>query len=385
MRDMFGRFIIAFSLFQLCFYSANAQVDLTGYINNYSLLGETRPNPFDETLWQNMTSQRFNFNWRINNNFNIYISSRTNFSIGNSTILKMIKATSTDDYNLMKLSYSLVDKDDKWLGVALDRLALRWAADDFEITLGRQRINWGNTILWNPNDIFDSSPVINFTYPEKMGCDAVRATFYHSEVATSEIALSADRDGSPTAALFHRNNFRKLDYQFLGGVYKGHYLFAGGGFTTELKHVNIRFEGSYFRDFRKVGDKRDIVQIAMGIDKIFSNNLILQTEVLYTNKPYDISDVLFSYVPKRQSVRELTTSSWSFAGQLYYPFSNLFSINSLVAYFHDQKAFLVGAEMSYQIFKNFELSLMVGAFDYTLGQSYSMDGLAGTLHLKYYF
>ena len=36
-----------------------------------------------------------------------------------------------------------------------------------------------------------------------MGCDTVRARFYHSEVATSEIALSADRDGSPTAALLH--------------------------------------------------------------------------------------------------------------------------------------------------------------------------------------
>ena len=164
---MFGRFIIAFFLFQLCFFCANAQVNLTGYINNYSLLGETRPDPFDETLWQNMTSQRFNFNWSINNNFDIYISSRTNFSIGNSNILKMIKETSTDDNNLMKLSYSFIDKDDKWLGVALDRLALRWATDEFEITLGRQRINWGNTILWNPNDIFDSSPVISFTYPEK--------------------------------------------------------------------------------------------------------------------------------------------------------------------------------------------------------------------------
>lgn len=382
---MFGRFIIAFSLFQLCFCCAYAQVNLTGYINNYSLLGETRPDPFDETLWQNMTSQRFNFNWSINNNFDIFISSRTNFSIGNSTILKIIKETSTDDDNLMKLSYSLIDKDDKWLGIALDRLALRWATDDFEITLGRQRINWGNTILWNPNDIFDSSPVINFTYPEKMGCDAVRARFYHSEVATSEIALSADRDGSPTAALLHRNNFRKFDYQLLGGVYKGHYLFAGGGFTTELKNINIRFEGSYFHDYRKLSDKPDVVQLSLGIDKLFSNNLILQTEVLYTNKPYDISDIVFSYLPVRRSVRELTTSRWSFAGQIYYPFSKLCSINSLIAYFHDQEAIYVGAEMTYHVFKNFDLSLMINLFDYTLGQSYSMDGIVGALHLKYYF
>ena len=34
-----------------------------------------------------------------------------------------------------------VDKDDKWLGIAWTG-ALRWATDDFEITLGQQRINW---------------------------------------------------------------------------------------------------------------------------------------------------------------------------------------------------------------------------------------------------
>ncbi len=382
---MFGRLIIAFSLFQLCFCCANAQVNLTGYINNYSLLGETRPDPFDETLWQNMTCQRLNFYWNINNNFDLHISSRTNFSIGNTTILQAIKRVSTDDYNLMKLSYSLVNKEDKWLSFALDRLALRWTTDQFEITLGRQRINWGNTILWNPNDIFDSSPVMNFTYPERMGCDALRAAFFHNEVATSEIAVSADREGAPTAAIFHRNLYRKFDYQFLGGVYRGHYLFAGGGFTTELNKFNIRFEGSYFHDFHKVSEKQNVVQVSMGMDKVFSNNLILQTEVLYTNKPYDISDLTVYYVHKNHTLRELTTSRWSFAGQIYYPFSNLLSLSSLIAYFLDQKAIYATVELKYQLLKNFETSVMVHAFDYTLGESYSMDGIAGTLNLKYYF
>ena len=150
-------------------------------------------------------------------------------------------------------------------------------------------------------------------------------------------------------------------------------------------NMNIRFEGPYFHDYRKLSDKPDVVQLSLGIDKIFSNNLILQTEVLYTNKPYDISDIVFSYLPVRRSVRELTTSRWSFAGQLYYPFYKLCSINSLIAYFHDQEAIYVGAEMSYHVFKNFDLSLMINLFDYTLGQSYSMDGIVGTLHLKYYF
>lgn len=382
---MLVRFIIGFSLVCLSCCSAYAQISLSGYIHNHSLVGKTRPDPFDETLWQNMTSQKLNFNWSINNSFDLYISSRANFSIGNSDILKLIKGTSTDENNLMKLSYSLVDKEDKWLSFALDRLALRWATDQVEITLGRQRINWGNTILWNPNDVFDSYPFFNFMYTERMGCDAVRVAFYHDEVATSEIAVSADREGSPTAAILHRNLYRKFDYQLLGGVYRGHYLFAGGGFTTELNKFNIRFEGSYFHDFHKVSEKQNVVQVSMGMDKVFSNNFILQTEVLYTNKPYDISDLTVYHVHNKPTLRELTTSRWSFAGQIYYPFSNLLSLSSLIAYFIDQKAIYATVELKYQLFKNFETSVMVHAFDYTLGESYSMDGIAGTLHLKYFF
>ena len=381
---MFRRLVIAFSCLQLCCICVNAQVALSGYVNNSSLVGGTRPDPFDETLWQNLTSQRLNFKWRINN-FDLQISSQTTFSFGNKDILNLIKSTSTEDHNLLKLSYRLVDDEKKWLNFALDRVALRWSTEHFEISVGRQRINWGNTILWHPNDIFNSSPYINLIYPEKMGCDAVRASFFHNEVATSEIAVSADRRGSPTVAILHRNLFRKLDYQLLGGVYKGHFLFAGGGFTTELNSFNIRFEGSYFHDYRTVEEQRDIVQIAMGVDRVFKNNLIIQTELLYTNKPYDITDLILSYQPNEDSVRELTISRWSFAGQLYYPVSNLFAINSVVAYFPDQEAIYLGAGMNIHITKNLDASLMAHAFRYTLKQSYTMEGVAGTLQIKYFF
>ncbi len=382
---MFGRLIIAFSIIQLYCLCTNAQVSLSGYINNYSLIGETEPNPFDEALWQNITCQRLIFNWSINKNFDIQISNQTNLSFGNSTLLRLVKETSTDNHNLLKLSCLLIDKEDKWLNLALDRLLMRWSTDKLEVSLGRQRINWGNTVLWHPNDIFDSSPFLNFTYPERMGCDAVRAAYYHNEVATSELAVSADKRGSPTIAILHRNLYRNLDFQLLGGVYKRYHWVAGGGFTTELNEFSIRFEGSYFHDSRKESDKVDVVQASIGIDKIFQNNFILQAEALYTNKPDDITDLISSYMYTEYSLRRLTTSRWSFAGQIYYPFSGLFSINALMAYLPDQSAVYVGVGMNYLISQNLEASAMVHAFDLNINESYPMDGRMGTLQVKYFF
>ena len=247
---MFGRLIIAFSIIQLYCLCTNAQVSLSGYINNYSLIGETEPNPFDEALWQNITCQRLNFNWSINKNFDIQISNQTNLSFGNSTLLRLVKETSTDNHNLLKLSCLLIDKEDKWLNLILDRLLMRWSTDKLEVSLGRQRINWGNTVLWHPNDIFDSSPFLNFTYPERMGCDAVRAAYYHNELQPVNLPFRLINE-VPYYSHIAPKSLPQLRISTTGRVYKRYHLVAGGGFTTELNEFSIRFEGSYFHDSRK--------------------------------------------------------------------------------------------------------------------------------------
>ena len=54
----------------------------------------------------------------------------------------------------------------------IDRLNLSYTFNKLEIQIGRQRVNWGISSVWTPNDIFNSSSFINFDYAEKPGSDA---------------------------------------------------------------------------------------------------------------------------------------------------------------------------------------------------------------------
>ncbi|MEZ4983057.1 MAG: hypothetical protein R2769_16025 [Saprospiraceae bacterium] len=68
------------------------------------------------------------------------------------------------------------------MGVAaqmmLDRLFVQYTYKQFEARLGRQRINWGISTIWNPNDIFNAYNFSDFDYEERPGSDAMLLKYY---------------------------------------------------------------------------------------------------------------------------------------------------------------------------------------------------------------
>jgi hypothetical protein len=60
-----------------------------------------------------------------------------------------------------------------------DRSAyLDYTAGKWQFRVGRQRINWGVNLVWNPNDVFNSFSYFDFDYEERPGSDAVRVQYY---------------------------------------------------------------------------------------------------------------------------------------------------------------------------------------------------------------
>ncbi len=55
----------------------------------------------------------------------------------------------------------------------VDRLFLDFVKDDFQITVGRQRIAWGTCWVWNPTDLFNPLEVLDFDYEERPATDAL--------------------------------------------------------------------------------------------------------------------------------------------------------------------------------------------------------------------
>ena len=70
--------------------------------------------------------------------------------------------------------------------------------------IGRQRINWGVNLAWNPNDLFNAYSLIDFDYQERSGVDAIRFQYYTGEMSSIEFAIQPGEniDKSIIAALF---------------------------------------------------------------------------------------------------------------------------------------------------------------------------------------
>ncbi len=90
--------------------------------------------------------------------------------------------------------------------------------DKFQVTLGRQRINWGQTFVWNPNDIFNAYSYFDFDYIERPGSDAVRLQYFPSSSSVAEFAVKVDDENDITAAGLYRFNKWGYDIQFLAGL-----------------------------------------------------------------------------------------------------------------------------------------------------------------------
>ena len=60
------------------------------------------------------------------------------------------------EITIHKLSYNWVNDSAIVLNTTIDRLNIELFYDKIEVVLGRQRVNWGKALVWNPNDIFNS-------------------------------------------------------------------------------------------------------------------------------------------------------------------------------------------------------------------------------------
>ena len=76
----------------------------------------------------------------------------------------------------------------------IDRVFLEYNKNDWEVRVGRQRINWGINLAWNPNDVFNAYSFFDFDYEERPGSDAIRIRKYTGIASSVELAANITDD-----------------------------------------------------------------------------------------------------------------------------------------------------------------------------------------------
>lgn len=355
---------------------------VNGYLTTMeSIMFDTLSGPFINDF---LLHNRLNFKGYINDNITIAAELRNRLFTGDMAKLGNMYSSITDkDEGIADMSWNLITEKSFFINTTVDRLWIDYNKGSFQARIGRQRINWGQTLVWNPNDIFNAYSFFDVDYIERPGSDAVRLQYYPSWSSAVELAVKADSEKDITAAGLYRFSKWGYDIQFLAGYSNSADIVAGMGWSGSLGSLSFRGEGSWFRPLESFTDTTGTSILTAGIEKIFSNNSVVQIQLMYCNNPSDINDFTSLYTGNI-SAKDLAFSEFTAFGQFTWALTPLLNVGASVMWFSDLEGYFTGPSLDYSMAENVDMSVIWQHFNGEMGPTKSRMNLL-FLRMKYSF
>lgn len=328
---------------------------------------------------------RLNFRGYLNSKLTFAAEARNRLFMGDMVRTGSYSGIIASDQGLVDMSWNIANEYSFFLNTTLDRLWLDFNSGNFQAAIGRQRINWGQALVWNPNDIFNAYSYFDFDYVERPGSDAIRLQYYTGSSSAIELAVKANHNEEITAAALYRFNKWSYDIQFLSGVLENDEFVAGMGWSGAFGSVSFRGEGTWFQPFRNFADTTGTVMITLGVDKIFGNNSMIQAQALFCNNPYDFGGITDLYTSQNMSVKDLAFSKFSAFASYTYPITPLFNAGISGMWFPDREGFFTGLSADYSAAENIDLTLLWQHFNGVFDSAGRTKINLGFLRIKFSF
>lgn len=376
-----------------------SSTEIYGYVKY--LYGSTKYPFYNERLDDNLIHARLNTRWYPFDSLTAALEFRFRAYYGESVekipaFIDQIRS----HHEFANLDAILWNKG-KSLGLLeTDRIWLDWTKEKLEVTVGRQRIAWGTSWVWNPTDLFNPQSPLDFDYEELPGTDAVRIQYYTGPVTKIEIALSPAKtfDKLIAAGLISYNKW-DYDFNFIGGVKNNRWVF-GGGWTGDI--LNAGFRGEFLvtqkpsliakynilHIFLPYYDplssfKQPVLSFVLSGDYTFPNSFYIHSEILYYNSGKTQNAGL--YQQEALDLGMLTPSRLSIYQEFSYDITplirgSLFGIYNPVDY-----SGVIVPSVSYSVITNIDLYAIMLLFNGSTLTQYGDYGNSWFIRLKYSF
>jgi len=333
-----------------------------GYVKYMNTVMDTEVSTF---INQSMFHNRLDFRWHSNGPLSGGVSMRNRLIYGDfvESFPSYPDLISRDYGYLHQLTRNIVEEDSYLLNTSIDRLWVNYRHDNFEARLGRQRINWGQAFVWNPNDIFNAYSFFDFDYEEKPGSDALRLMYYPSYTSAAELAVRVNKEEEVTAAGYYRFNQWGYDFQVLGGILNNDEYVAGMGWSGNIQGAGFSGEMTYIRPDRNFRDTTGMLLASASLSYMFENSLYLQVEGYYNGnyKNMDLGNFT-SYYYQPLTVKTLSFSTYSWFTQASYPIHPLLDGTFALMYYPDIGGWFVNPSLRYSLTNNVQLSAFAQLF-----------------------
>ena len=363
-------FILIFCLINVHkFYGQNSDLNFSvnGYIKylpsylNYNLKpNKLIPPSMLESQKIHLIHNRINLRGYYGNNLSLGFEFRNRMMFGD---LQTIQS----DGGLVDMSFYIFNEKNFILHSMIDRLWIKYQKNKLEISLGRQRVNWGINTIWNSNDLFNAYNFIDFDYIERPGSDVLRIIYSGDNLSSFEFIYMPNRSGRNIYAAMYKLNKIGYDFQFLAANYFDD-LVLGGGWAGNIKNSGFKGELSYFIN----NNFNNILSLSTSLDYSFKNGYYLLGSYLHNSEGSNTPGLLnfINITDNVLSPKNLMPSKNSYLLQISKSISPPLNSSLTIMYGSGINFLFLSPNISYDINDKFDVGI--------IGQLFFMED-SGTL------
>ncbi|MDW7693798.1 hypothetical protein R9C00_03490 [Flammeovirgaceae bacterium SG7u.111] len=360
-----------------------SKISFNGYLKD--LHSVSFENLDGEWLQDNFIHNRLNFKWYASDALTFTVENRNRLFYGETvkTIPNYDELIDADE-GFFDLSTIVFSDSSYFLHSTLDRAYVDWSKGNWQVRLGRQRINWGQAFVWNPNDIFNTYSFFDFDYEERPGSDALLVRYYTGAVSSVEFVFSPAREfGESSYASMYKTNAGGYDFQLLAGKMKDDVV-LGGGWAGQIKSAGFKGELSYFIPEDQPFEGMGTLVASTSIDYTFANSLFLHGEMLYNSNGASGKPGMIDF-NQNLTPKTLSATKFSFFGEAQYEITPLIKAGlSGIASPNDGSYFL-GPTVDFSLTENLYFLLVAQVFGGSEDSSYGSGGTFVFTRLKWNF
>ena len=334
-------------------------VTLNGYVKDLFMYYKPEiqiPGLDAEHLSTNIIHNRLNFRWYASNEFTFAIEARNRVFFGQMIREFPVYKTTIDvDRGYFDLSEVIASGEGWFVHSVIDRVWLNYSKGKWSVTTGRQRINWGINLVWNPNDIFNTFSYFDFDYEERPGTDAVKIQYYTGVTSSAELVykIGKNADETSVAGMYRFSRFN-YDFQFLGG-WAGKDMVIGGGWAGDIKGGGFRGEASWFIPRQSDNGSEEAFVASVSGDYTLKNSLYLHSGILFNSSGTTGKAGGREIFDLKLSAKMLSLAKYNIFGQVSYPVTPLFSASVSGMLNPSDGSSYLGPSFTYSLGNNWEL------------------------------
>ena len=342
----------------------------------------------DQVKFDNLIHNRLNFKAYFKENFKFVMEVRNQAFWGYSVHhIPGYDQLVDMNNNTIDMSFFIVNNDDFLLHTNVERLYLDYNFGNWEVQVGRQRINWGKNFVWNPNDLFNAYNFIDFDYEERPGTDAVRVQYNTTNFSNIEIAYGYGKDfDSSVLAAKYLFNVKEYEAQILvGSYYKD--IAIGLGWEGNLKNAGFKGEATFFIPKNSSETDQSVLATSMSVDYYFKNGINIMGSFLYNSGGVsNIDDIGIGNVPfANLSAKNLMPNKFSLFVQGSKMFTPAITGTLAAIYAMELQTVFIMPNFSYSIKDNFDLDVIAQLYVGSLNQKFDYVYNSMFLRLRWSF